>query len=269
MAAYRVFDPNPVFWNQLVTEPLRAGWIQFYDIGTTTPKNTWSDADLTVLNTNPIVLDGGGRFEVNVFGDGDYTMAAFDRFGAPQWTRDIISGQSAGQTIPALETDEFLTNDGSNLLWAIIRQMPDATGSNGQVPVTNGGGPNGYTLQNLPAANTSAITFPTGGIKISDGTTAWMIQRGSGTIPANGASATGTVAVNFGTAFSAAPTVLATINGTAGVSNPLGGIPGIGAAGIGTTGFTAAIDTNGYGSPNVFLQNATPFLWVAIGTVAP
>jgi hypothetical protein len=266
MAAYRVFDPNPVFWNLLATEPLRAGWIQFYEIGgTTTPKDTWSDPDLTVLNSNPIVLDGGGRFTVNVFGDGDYRMVAFDRFGAQQWERDIISGQSAGQTIPALEVDEFLTNDGANLLWRAIRQMPDPTGSSGQVPVTNGAG---YTLQNLPAANTSAITFPTGGIKISNGTTAWMLQRGSGTVPANGASPVNNVAVAFGTAFSAPPTVVTTINGGPGVSNPGGGIPSSGVTAVSTTGFVFNVDTNAFGS-TVNLQNPTPFYWFAIGTVAP
>lgn len=265
MAAYRFYNLAPIFFDLLGVSPLRQGNLFFYDIGTTTPKNTWSDDGLTILNPNPIELDGGGRASVNIFLDGDYTVRCEDRLGALIWTRDVISGSTAGQTIPALEVDEFLTNDGANLLWRAIRQMPDPTGSNGQVPVTNGAG---YTLQNLPAANTSAITFPTGGIKISNGTTAWMLQRGSGTVAANGASPVGSVAVSFGTAFSSAPTVVASINGGPGVSNPGGGIPTFGVTGVGTGGFTFAVDTNAFGS-TVNLQNPTPFYWFAIGTVAP
>lgn len=34
----------------------------FYETGTTTPKNTYSDSALTVANTNPVVADANGRF---------------------------------------------------------------------------------------------------------------------------------------------------------------------------------------------------------------
>jgi hypothetical protein len=259
VAAYRVFDPNPVFWNLLATDPLRAGWIQFYNIGTTTPKNTWSDAGLTVLNTNPIVMDAGGRFTVNVFGDGDYTMVAFDRFGAMQWTRDIISGQSAGQTIPPLEVDEFLTNDGSNLLWRPVRQLPDATGAAGRIPVTTGTGPDGYTLQNLSSAN-ALITYPSGGIKLSDGTNARMIQFGTDTVPSSGTFNSAKL-ITFGTAFSSAPRVFVELNGRA---NPAGGIPAHLVESISTTGANVIIDTNGFNN----ITQSVPFSFYAIGTVA-
>jgi hypothetical protein len=41
----------------------------------------------------------------------------------------------------------FLANDGINLLWRPVLQMPDPTGSTNQYPVTNG---SGYTLVNIP-----------------------------------------------------------------------------------------------------------------------
>jgi len=262
MAAYRVFDPNPVFWNLLATEPLRAGWIQFYEIGgTTTPKDTWSDPDLTVLNTNPIILDGGGRFTVNVFGDGDYRMVAFDRLGVQQWERDIISGQSAGQTIPALEVDEFLTNDGANLLWRAIRQLPDATGSTGSIPVTNGAGPGGYTLQTIASLFPSVISFPTGGVKLSNGSTAYMIQFGSGTV-ANSGTSVGFGAINFATPFSSPPKVFVQPTSRA---NPAGGMPSWLVNTITTTGAQLIIDTNTFNN----MSQTLTFDFFAIGTVAP
>lgn len=263
MPAYRFYDPAPVFFDTLGVEKVVNGTLTFYDIGTTNPRDTWSDADLTVLNTNPVLLDSSGRPAVNIFLDGDYTVK-IEGDNLDPITRDIVSGQSAGQTIPALETGEFLTNDGSSLLWGAIRQMPDPTGSSGQVPVTNGAG---YTLQNLPAANNSAITFPSGGIKISNGTTAWMVQRGSGTVAATGTT-TASAAITFGTAFTSPPTVIATINGGPGVANAGGGIPSFGVTGVGTGGATFAIDTNAFGS-TININNPVPFFWVAIGTVAP
>ncbi len=47
--------------------PLASGSVYFYEPGTTTPKNTWADQDLTTLNTNPVVLDSAGR--ATIWGD--------------------------------------------------------------------------------------------------------------------------------------------------------------------------------------------------------
>ena len=41
--------------------PLAGGLIYFYDSGTTTPKDTYSDEAQTVANANPVVLDAYGR----------------------------------------------------------------------------------------------------------------------------------------------------------------------------------------------------------------
>lgn len=41
--------------------PVSGGLLWFYDAGTSTLSDTWSDADLNTLNTNPVVLDGAGR----------------------------------------------------------------------------------------------------------------------------------------------------------------------------------------------------------------
>lgn len=270
MAAYRFFNPAPVFFNLLGLQPINGGSLQFYSINTTTPKNTWSDENLTILNTNPVILDGGGRANTDIFLNGDYTVVCKDSGGSTIWTRDVISGAVAGQTIPALVNGQFLSNDGSNLLWSAIRQLPDATASTGQVPVTNGGGPSGYTLQNLPSF-TNPLTIAalsSGLVKMVNGANAVTLTWGTDTVAPSG-SPVATKAFTFnGVTYNATPRVFATINGGAGIANPSGGIPGSGVTGINLTGATFNIDTNAFGS-TINITQSVPFLWFAIGPVAP
>ncbi len=56
---YQFFDANG--------EPLALGNLYYYAAGTTTPQDTYSDSAGTILNTNPLVLDGSGRLDVDVY----------------------------------------------------------------------------------------------------------------------------------------------------------------------------------------------------------
>ena len=56
---YQFFDGNG--------NPLALGNLYYYIAGTTTPQNTYSDSAATIPNTNPIVLDGSGRLQVDVY----------------------------------------------------------------------------------------------------------------------------------------------------------------------------------------------------------
>lgn len=56
---YQFFDANGA--------PLALGNLYYYAAGTTTPLDTYSDSAGTVANTNPIVLDGSGRLDVDVY----------------------------------------------------------------------------------------------------------------------------------------------------------------------------------------------------------
>ena len=47
--------------------PLALGNLYYYVAGTATPQDTYSDSAGTVVNTNPIVLDGSGRLAVDVY----------------------------------------------------------------------------------------------------------------------------------------------------------------------------------------------------------
>jgi hypothetical protein len=56
---YQFFDSNG--------NPLALGKLNYYVAGTTTPQDTYSDSAGAVANTNPIVLDGSGRLQVDVY----------------------------------------------------------------------------------------------------------------------------------------------------------------------------------------------------------
>lgn len=58
-------------------DPLAYGFIQFYESGTTTPKNTYADINQTVLNANPLPLTASGR-QPNCFFDGVARAILYD-----------------------------------------------------------------------------------------------------------------------------------------------------------------------------------------------
>lgn len=261
MAAYRFYDPAPVFWDLLGTTPIRNGYLQFYDIGTTTPKSTWSDADLTVLNSNPVMLTGDGRSATNIFLDGSYTVVIHDSEQGTDLTRDVIPGGDGGFVIPPLVDGAFLTNNGATLEWETLLKIPDPSGQDGKVLTAAG---LGVIWQALATPGNATVTYTANTIKISNGTTAWMLQTGSGSAPASGSTTT-TVAVLFPTAFSASPLHVEVCYSQTSGASAAAGVPIGWAAARSSSGFSAQWDTNGFSNIVAPVQ----FTWFAIGTVAP
>ena len=56
---YQFFDANGA--------PLGLGALSYYVAGTTTPQDTYSDSAGAAVNPNPVILDGSGRLEVDVY----------------------------------------------------------------------------------------------------------------------------------------------------------------------------------------------------------
>lgn len=81
-------------------DPLAGGYVYFYEPGTTTAKDTYSDKDLTTANTNPVVLDAYGR--AAVFLNGDYKVRVYSgdpsNGGALVYEEDGINPESATVT---------------------------------------------------------------------------------------------------------------------------------------------------------------------------
>ena len=274
MAAYQFYQPAPVFTALTTFQPIAGGFLHFYDIGTTSPRNTWDDPDLGVpnLNPNPVPLDAAGRANAPIFLDGEYTVVAKDALGATIWTRDVIPGGNAALTLPLLEPGEFLTGDGTNYTAATIRQMPDATGSTGQIPVTNGGGANGYTLQDIPdftppdpEIEVTDTTFQAG---VSTDDTKLWIKTGTGTAPNTGTKQS-SIPISFSPGFDKLWNVFITI--TTSATTPAAEIPTIGVTGwtpgAASTGVTVNFNIPDDDSSSSHKFSTTiPFAWTAIGS---
>jgi hypothetical protein len=203
MTAYRFYNPAPVLMDLLGLRPCAGGSLAFYDKGTTTPRLTWSDQTLTIPNTNPVALDSSGRSNTNIWLSGAYSVVLKDATGAVVWTRDVDSGVDDGLTIPALSSGLFLSNDGSNLLWDSVRQVPDPSGSADRILGTDGTSLIWIAQQAIPASNASSGA---GIMRIGD----YAIQWGRSQCPATGLPSTATT-VTIPTAYTETPFVLATV----------------------------------------------------------
>jgi hypothetical protein len=69
--------------------PLSGGSVYHYIPSTTTFKNTWTDEDESVLNTNPVVLDSAGR--AVIWGSGVYRQILKDSLGNTIWDQIVGS----------------------------------------------------------------------------------------------------------------------------------------------------------------------------------
>ena len=69
--------------------PLGSGKLYFYESGTTTPKNTYADINLTIPNTNPVILTAAGR-QPNIFFNGNAKGILADKNDVQILVRDPI-----------------------------------------------------------------------------------------------------------------------------------------------------------------------------------
>ena len=90
--AIRIIEPFTQYFDDN-GDPLAYGKIYFYETGTTTLKNTYSNENLTSANTNPVVLDSSGRIG-DVFGSGEYKAILKNSAGTTIDTFDPIGDLS-------------------------------------------------------------------------------------------------------------------------------------------------------------------------------
>ena len=257
MAGYRLYDLNPVYFNLLATQPADGGFLYFYDIGTTTPRATYSDRALTIPNSNPVLLDSTGRANVNVWLDGAYTVVCKQSNGVTIWTEDVDNGATSGTAIPSLVSGQFLTNDGTNLLWQALKQVPDPTGSSGKYLSTDGTS----LLWQAVTIPASQVSTTANSIKVIDK----LVQWGSATFPASGARQIAG-SITFGTPYDSAalvvlpiPTNIATIGQQIGAGAVLS---------KSATGATIQFDSDDFAQSNATFTSSFTFDWLAIGPKA-
>lgn len=154
--------------------------LYFYETGTSTPKNTYSDAGLTTPNANPVVADANGLFGAIYLGTGDYKVILKDASDNTLWTVDPQSGLGAADTLTT--RGDLLTRDASG-----YSRLP--IGTTGYYLASNGTDPywaspiiprlaiQGLTYANNGTDATNDIDIAVGGAM--DGTSARMMVLGS------------------------------------------------------------------------------------------
>jgi len=268
---YRFYNPAPALMDLLGLKPCADGSLTFCEVGTTTEKDTWSDPGQSTPNANPVPLDSSGRTDTNIWLDGAYTITLRDGDGVVVWTRDVDSGQGSAATIPALVTGQFLTNDGSNLIWQDVRQVPDPSGSPEYILSTDGSNLIWIPQPEIPEppAPDIVLTDTTAKFGVSDSATKFLIQSGTGTAPTS-SSRTTNAAITFDTPYAKIWHVSVSSQrssvGTYGIgatSSVEGYTPGAASNGF-TAVFNSADDGGGSGYT---ITNSIPFTWVAFGLV--
>ena len=99
------------------------GFVYFYEVGTSTPKDTYSDSAITTPNVNPVVLDSAGRADIWL--SGDYDVKVEDSSNNLIDTFSNINPSSASSTNNvnivlngSFETDT--NNDGTPDNWDLL-----------------------------------------------------------------------------------------------------------------------------------------------------
>lgn len=188
MATFRILNQAPQYL--LPSGKVNAGGsLSTYETDLSTPKGTWADPDKATPNATTILLDAAGRTAVDVWGDGEYGLVMKDAAGVTIWTRNNVRmGGDAEQTIPELDSGKFLTNDGSNLEWAEILQVPDPTGTDGYMLYSDGEEAYWGPAPAVPEPPTPDIVVADASLTVSGGGSyKSLVQFGTATVPANNA----------------------------------------------------------------------------------
>lgn len=107
----------------LASELLVGAKLYWYQSGTTTPINTYSDIDLTVPNTNPVLADASGRFpQIFLADDTGY-----------KW---IFTNATGSPASPLVTQDNFFTPPAPV---SFDPALTDFLEGNDPLPIANGG----------------------------------------------------------------------------------------------------------------------------------
>ena len=91
-------------------DPLISGKIYFYETGTTTLKNTYADVNLTIPNTNPVILTAAGR-QPNIFFDGVAKAILTSSTNVQILVRDPVGETSSAFGDPWISSKTYIAND--------------------------------------------------------------------------------------------------------------------------------------------------------------
>jgi len=269
-AAFRLFSELETFYGQS-GQLLAGGYLKFYTAGTTTPKNVYGEEALSTNNGSTVDLDSSGRPSVDVWGSGSYFVELYDADDVKQGEADDVQVPGGEATaLPALSAGKFLTNDGSVMSWADIRQVPDPTGSASKVLGTDGTSLTWVALPETPEAVDPEIvvddtdkTFQAG---VSDDTTKYFAQYGSDSATATLSKGTSKT-ITFPTEFAATPWFVS-IAPTISAATPSGALVDWSITGLSSTGCTVNFNVSDDDSNSDWkIAYSITFLWKAEGVI--
>ena len=109
--ANRFQNPVPQAINNAGNSSLPGAKWFFYRTGTTDPKDTYADSDLTVVNPNPLIADANGRMP-NCFlaTDEDYNVVHTDSDDVEIWQRDPVNPATTVTATSILAADGSALN---------------------------------------------------------------------------------------------------------------------------------------------------------------
>lgn len=268
MASFRILNQAPQYL--LPDGRVNAGGsLTFYETDLTTLKDTWAEKDLTTLNSNPVAFDASGRTLTDVWGDGEYGVEMRDALGVVIWTRNNVqTAGDAAQTIPALQSGQFLSNDGTEMFWTDIIQVPDPTGLANYQLESDGTGVPVWVQKPVPEPPPeSDIDAETTFLRLNTYLRIW----GTGTAPAAPSAKSSSVNITFAKPFSGTPYHASVTITESGGSAPSGAICTLAVTGLTATGMTVTVNMPDDDSTSSWkLANATPFSYSVEGpTVLP
>ena len=117
--------------------PLAGAKLEFFEAGTTTPLDTFSDDTLTTANTNPVVANSAGRFGDIFLQAQDYRVVLSDANDVQIWTADPVRG--VGPEISAFART-ILDDASASAVRTTIDAQEDLITTRGDVIVGNSSG---------------------------------------------------------------------------------------------------------------------------------
>jgi len=140
--------------------PLAGGKVYYYIPYTTTAKNTWQDINLSILNTNPIILDAAG--ECIAWGAGAYRQQVYDVNNNLIWDQYTYGINPAGSNFVSQEEVQTATQGQTQFSLTTITYTP---GINSLVVFVNGS--KQLVNVNYTETSSSVVTF-TSGLNVGD-----------------------------------------------------------------------------------------------------
>lgn len=264
------------FWG-LSAQLLAGGYLSFFELDTTTPKDVYGEFALTTNNGSAVDLDASGRPDVAIWGSGDYFFEVYDSDDVKQGEGEIREPGGAALNIPVPSAGEFISGDGSDFVLVDLTDslLPDQTGHANDYLSTDGSipswvdPPEDAVIPELPITVT-ATSLSAG----TAGSDFYFEQRPAADESlAGGGGKTVTDSVTFPVAFKAGttPTVIIELRGAGPAAN--GAYPKHSVTAVSNTGFTVTFSmlTGGTSADDFSGSNMTgtiTYTYTAKGVIA-